>query len=136
MQITNLSLEVRTPSTPLVQGVLSATESPARTAPSNMPASGGGASRTYDYSNLARGDILAMLMREAGMLILAGLALGLAGAAAAARLLMSQLFGITPADPLTLALSAGVLLAVAALAGYIPARRAAQVEPLVSLRAE
>ncbi|HKQ97143.1 MAG TPA: FtsX-like permease family protein, partial [Candidatus Polarisedimenticolia bacterium] len=83
-----------------------------------------------------RGDILGMLMREAGVLILAGLAIGLPGALLGSRLLMSLLFGITPADPLTLLGSAGLLLAVAVLAGFIPARRASRVEPLVSLRAE
>jgi predicted permease len=83
-----------------------------------------------------RGRILGMVLREAGGLILVGLALGLPGAALAARVLTTQLYGVTPADPATLALSAAVLLAVALLAGYIPARRASRVDPLVALRTE
>jgi putative ABC transport system permease protein len=66
----------------------------------------------------------------------AGLALGLAGAAASTRLLTSWLYGVTPLNPLAFAGSSVVLLAVAALASYIPARRAARVDPLVALRAE
>jgi predicted permease len=83
-----------------------------------------------------RARILGMILREAGSLILLGLAVGIPGAALAARLLTNQLFGVAPADPLTLAASASVLLAVALLAGYIPARRASRVDPLVALRAE
>ncbi|HET8947764.1 MAG TPA: ABC transporter permease [Candidatus Polarisedimenticolia bacterium] len=83
-----------------------------------------------------RRRILGMVLREAGLLILVGLALGIPGAALAARVLTTQLYGVTPADPATLALSAAVLLAVALLAGYIPARRASRVDPLVALRAE
>jgi predicted permease len=83
-----------------------------------------------------RGRILGMVLREAGGLILVGLALGLPGAALAARVLTTQLYGVAPADPATLASSAAVLLAVALLAGYIPARRASRVDPLVALRAE
>ena len=83
-----------------------------------------------------RRRILAMVLGEAGRLIVIGLAIGIPGAAIAARLLTSQLYGVAPADPLTIAASAGLLLAVALLAGYIPARRASRVEPLVALRAE
>ena len=83
-----------------------------------------------------RRRILAMVLGEAGRLILIGLAVGIPGAALAARLLTTQLYGVAPADPLTLAASAGLLLAVALFAGYIPARRASRVEPLVALRAE
>lgn len=83
-----------------------------------------------------RRRILAMVLGEAGRLIVIGLAVGIPGAAVAARLLTSQLYGVTPADPLTIAGSAALLLAVALFAGYIPARRASRVEPLVALRAE
>jgi ABC-type antimicrobial peptide transport system permease subunit len=83
-----------------------------------------------------RRRILGMVLREAGWLILIGLALGLPGAALAARLLTAQLFGVAPADPLTLAASAAVLLLVALIAASIPAHRASRVDPLVALRAE
>ena len=83
-----------------------------------------------------RRRILTMVLGEAGRLILAGLAVGIPGAAITARLLTSQLYGVAPADPLTIVASAGLLLAVALFAGYIPARRASRVEPLVALRAE
>jgi len=65
-----------------------------------------------------------------------GVGVGLAGALAASRLLESFLFGTAPWDPLTFAGVAVVLTAVTALAGYVPARRAAASDPLESLRAE
>jgi len=54
----------------------------------------------------------------------------------AARFISSQLFGLSPGDPMTLALAAAVLIVVAILAGYLPARRATKVDPLVALRYE
>jgi putative ABC transport system permease protein len=67
---------------------------------------------------------------------LIGVALGLAGAAAATRLIASVLFGVEPTDPLTFSAVAVLLLLVALLASYIPSRRALRVDPLVALRAE
>jgi putative ABC transport system permease protein len=69
-------------------------------------------------------------------LTLIGLAIGAAGALALTRLLASLLFGISPRDPVTLIVVAAVLSTVALLACYIPARRAAAVDPLVALRYE
>jgi ABC-type antimicrobial peptide transport system permease subunit len=83
-----------------------------------------------------RHAILAMVLREAGSLIVVGLAIGIPGAVLAAGLLAHQLYGIGPTDPLTLASSSGVLLAVALLAGWVPAWRASRVEPLQALRTE
>ena len=83
-----------------------------------------------------RRDILVMVLGEVGRLILVGIALGIPGAVAASALVRSQLFGVAPADPLTLAGSALLLVCVAIVAGYIPARRAARIDPNVALRAE
>jgi predicted permease len=80
--------------------------------------------------------IAAALLREAFWLAAAGLALGLPAALALARLVRSQLYGITPSDPLTLALGVGVLLTVTLLAAWLPARRASRVDPMVALRSE
>ena len=68
--------------------------------------------------------------------VVAGLAAGLAAAILAARALRSLLFGIGPTDPLALGLVACVLLATSGLACYLPARRAASLDPLVALRHE
>ncbi|HET8695842.1 MAG TPA: hypothetical protein VFO94_00055, partial [Gammaproteobacteria bacterium] len=65
-----------------------------------------------------------------------GIAAGLAGAAVATRLMTSLLFGVSPLDPMTYAAGFGVTLAAAALASYLPARRAAAVDPAVTLKAE
>jgi putative ABC transport system permease protein len=69
-------------------------------------------------------------------LTLVGLAIGITGALALTRLLGSLLFGISPRDPITLAVVAAVLSTVAFLACYIPARRAAGVDPIVALHYE
>ena len=66
----------------------------------------------------------------------AGLAIGLVGAAALTRVIESMLFGVTPLDPLSFAIAAVVLSAVALGACVLPARRAARVDPLVALRTE
>jgi ABC-type antimicrobial peptide transport system permease subunit len=65
-----------------------------------------------------------------------GLALGAAGAIAAARQFRSMLFGVAPADPWTFAAVATLLAAVAAVAAYVPARRAASLDPATTLRQE
>jgi putative ABC transport system permease protein len=67
---------------------------------------------------------------------LAGVVIGIAGAIWLTRMMTSLLFGVTPGDPLTLATVATLLLATAALACYVPARRATRVDPLIVLRTE
>ena len=84
----------------------------------------------------SRPEILADVLRRAMRLAAIGVVAGGALAVAGTRLLRSLLFEVSPTDPLVLASSAGVLLAVAALAAYGPARRAAGVEPLTVLRSE
>jgi len=75
-----------------------------------------------------------MVVKNGMTLTLAGLALGLAGALALTQLLATLLFGVGARDPLTLGGSAAILAAVALLACYVPARRAARMDPLVALR--
>jgi predicted permease len=83
-----------------------------------------------------RGDIIRMVLRDAGKLILLGLVIGVIGALAGAHLLQSMVFGIAPRDPLTLACMCGVLLLTGLFAAWWPARRAAATEPMQALRAE
>lgn len=80
--------------------------------------------------------VLRLILREAMILAGAGAAVGLAGAAAGSRLLQSMLFGIPATDPLTFVAAAGLLIAVAMVACYLPARRAAGIDPMVALRQE
>jgi predicted permease len=82
------------------------------------------------------GNIAWMVLRETLYLVLAGLVIGVPAALVGARLISSQLFGLSPTDPLTLIGAAGVLMVVALLAGYLPARRASRVNPLTALRYE
>jgi ABC-type antimicrobial peptide transport system permease subunit len=82
------------------------------------------------------GDVLYLVFRQAGGLVLAGLALGLAGSWATSRLLENQLYEIKPFDPITFALGTATLGMVALLACLIPARRAAKVHPMEALRYE
>jgi predicted permease len=75
------------------------------------------------------------VVRRTVLLAAAGVAVGATVSLGASRLLASQLFGVGAADPAAFAGAAGLLIAVAALAGYVPARRAAGTEPLAALRA-
>jgi hypothetical protein len=79
-------------------------------------------------------DIVTMMLRETSVMVAAGLVVGLAGAVASTRLFAALLFGLTPTDPLTLAVVVLVLAAAAIVAGYLPARRASRVDPMVALR--
>jgi putative ABC transport system permease protein len=81
-------------------------------------------------------DVLNLVVRQGTTLVIAGVGFGLVGAMAVTRLIVRLLFGVRPNDPMTL-LSVAVLLGAAAvLASYLPARRAAKVDPIVALRYE
>lgn len=82
------------------------------------------------------GDVLRLVMRQGTRLVVVGLGLGLVLASAATRMLSSFLFGVSPTDPLTFGAVVLLLGAVALFASYVPARRAARVDPMVALRAE
>jgi predicted permease len=84
----------------------------------------------------SRNTILRMVLRETLMLTGAGLVLGLPSALAASHLLGHMLFSVSANDPATLAAVAFTLGLIAAIAGYIPARRATRVDPMVALRHE
>jgi ABC-type antimicrobial peptide transport system permease subunit len=81
-------------------------------------------------------NILWLVLREAWTLVLAGVALGLLASLAATQSVSPLLYGLKPNDPLTLSLATLMLLGVAALAVYLPARRASRVDPMMALREE
>jgi ABC-type antimicrobial peptide transport system permease subunit len=81
-----------------------------------------------------RNNVLGMVLRQGLQLVLAGLAIGLAGALVLTRALTTILFGVQPTDAITFLAVSMVLVAVAAAACLIPARRAASVDPMVALR--
>ena len=83
-----------------------------------------------------RTTIIWLILREAALVTVLGAAVGIAAALMTARVLASLLYGLTARDPLTLAVAAGVLLGVAALAAAIPAWRASRVDPMTALRYE
>jgi ABC-type antimicrobial peptide transport system permease subunit len=83
-----------------------------------------------------RSDVLWIVMRETLTLLAAGLAVGILLAIASSRGLSSLLFGLSAADPVALGATVAVLALVAVLAGWVPARRATRVDPMVALRYE
>ncbi len=83
-----------------------------------------------------RGDVLGMILKETLALIALGVAIGVPLALAGGRLVAAQLYAVKPADPLTVVGATAILGCVGLLAGYLPARRAANVDPMVALRYE
>jgi putative ABC transport system permease protein len=82
----------------------------------------------------ARGAVLRLILRQGMALVLQGVLIGFAASLLVRRALSRMLYGLSPADPLSLAAAAVALLAVALVAGYLPARWASRVDPLVALR--
>ena len=83
-----------------------------------------------------RANVVGMVMREVLILMGIGVAIGIPAALACDRWAASMLFGLKPTDPATMTAATTLLLAIALLAGYLPARRAAKVDPMVALRYE
>lgn len=82
------------------------------------------------------GDVVRMVLREASLVAVMGIAIGLAAALALTRLIAGLLFGLSSTDPVSFAGTAVLLAMVALAAGYIPARRAPRVDPAIALRQE
>ena len=83
-----------------------------------------------------QGDVIRLVMREVLLLVGSGLAIGLVASFALGKYVSSQLYGVTANDPASMAGAALLLATVAMLAGYIPARRAARINPTLALRYE
>jgi predicted permease len=83
-----------------------------------------------------RGDVLRLVLTRALRIVVAGLIVGLAGAAGVTRVLQRFLFGVTPTDPIAFTLVALLLMAVGLMAAWLPARRATRIDPFAALRAE
>ena len=82
------------------------------------------------------GRVIRMLLQEMGGLVIVGLVVGAGLAYGASRLIASQLYGLAPSDPLTLAASLGMLIVATLAAAWLPARRASRLDPTVALRRE
>ncbi len=83
-----------------------------------------------------RREVLRLVLTRAFRIVVAGLVVGLAGAAAVTRVLQTFLFGVTPTDPIVFTIVTLLLLAVGLMAAWLPARRAAMINPRAALRAE
>jgi len=84
----------------------------------------------------SRREILGMVLRETFVLLAVGIAAGIAVALEASRVVSALLYGLKPTDAATLAVAALLMMAAGAVAGYVPARRATKVDPMVALKYE
>jgi ABC-type antimicrobial peptide transport system permease subunit len=83
-----------------------------------------------------RGDVLRLILTRALRIVVAGVIAGLVGAAGVTRVLQTFLFGVTPTDPMAFTIVTLLLMAVGLMAAWLPARRAARIDPWAALRAE
>ena len=83
-----------------------------------------------------RHDVLRLVMRESMVLVAIGVTAGLAIALGAGHLVTTLLYGLPPTDVISIALATAVMVVVSGVAGYIPARRASRVDPMVALHYE
>jgi ABC-type antimicrobial peptide transport system permease subunit len=83
-----------------------------------------------------RRGVVGMVLRESMIMVGVGVVLGLVAAVAASRLLTAILFGLSPTDVWTMAAAIALMIGVSLAAGYLPARRASRVDPMVALRYE
>ena len=83
-----------------------------------------------------RGSVIWLVLSEPARLVALGLIMGLVVTQAAGRVVERLLYGLAPTDPVTLVAVAALLLCVAVLASYLPARRATRVNPIIALRAD
>jgi predicted permease len=81
-----------------------------------------------------RGDVMRQVLVESMILVAIGVGIGVAGSIGAGRFVSTLLYGLAPTDQLTIAAATGLMVAVSALAGFLPARRASRVDPMVALR--
>jgi len=84
----------------------------------------------------SRGSMMGLVLREVVVMVVAGVSIGAGGALVLTGIARKILFGLTPTDPAVFAVAASVLAGAAVLAGWLPARRASRVDPLVALRHE
>jgi ABC-type antimicrobial peptide transport system permease subunit len=83
-----------------------------------------------------RGDVLWMVLREALWVAAVGVAIGIGLALASSSLVNSVLFGLKPTDPIAIGTATAVMIGVALFAGWLPARRATRIDPMIALRHE
>jgi ABC-type antimicrobial peptide transport system permease subunit len=81
-----------------------------------------------------RQAVVALVMRESMILVVVGIVIGIGVALSTSRFVATLLFGLAPTDPVSVAAATGIMVVVSAVAGFLPARRASRVDPMVALR--